>query len=418
MNLGQLASLLFLGLIVVVGFISLSDSQKASRLRSQFAIWRGFSDSSVSPIKPAATIAPDTHQYSTDSHWYDSLPRTASAGSAPGSSRPSSSNSSSDSASYSSPAKGSGNSVTGTYVIRDGDTLGKIAEKFKVERKDLLEANRLSEGQPIYIGETLLIPGIEGQGALGDTKPKTEAGGNSHTVAKGDTLMTLSREYNTSVDSIKSANGLRSDVINLGQNLTIPSQKLVTTETTMQVADTTPQKSNNQEKTYQYDNKLLKTDETYGFYTVQKGDNLYAIARDFFTNMAEIQRLNRLGNSTILHPGDDIVVPTSKYIEYHNSYHEDGNDGPRNISIDPSEDSELVYFVSPIRRSDEEVKAEIVVEGVKTTSMQTGQVNEREIQIITLVFPNGSSNVSSDAKEAEDATDDESSDPAANTRSE
>lgn len=418
MNLGQFPSLLFLGLVIVVGFISLSDSQKASRLRSQFAVWREFSDNSVSPIKPAVPIAPDTHHYSTDSHWYDSLPQTASAGSAPGSSRPSASNTSSDSASYSSPAKGSSNSVTGTYVIRDGDTLGKIAEKFKVERKDLLEANRLSQGQPIYIGETLLIPGVEGQGAVGDTKPKTEAGGKFHTVAKGDTLMSLSRKYNTSVDSIKSANGLRSDVINLGQNLTIPSQTLNTTETTMQVADTPPEKTNNQEKTYQYDNKLLKTDETYGYYTVQKGDNLYAIARDFFTNMAEIQRLNRLGKSTILRPGDDIVVPTSKYNEYHKSTPDDGNDNPPNLSNHPSEDSEVVYFVSPIRRSDEEVKAEVAVEGAETTSMQTGQVNEREIQIITLVFPNDSSNDSSNAPEVEDATDDESSEPATNTRSE
>ncbi len=45
-----------------------------------------------------------------------------------------------------------------TYVIQDGDTLGKIATKFGVERKALLEANRLSEGQPIYIGETLMVP--------------------------------------------------------------------------------------------------------------------------------------------------------------------------------------------------------------------------------------------------------------------
>lgn len=44
-----------------------------------------------------------------------------------------------------------------TYVIQDGDTLGKIATKFGAS-KALLEANRLSEGQPIYIGETLMVP--------------------------------------------------------------------------------------------------------------------------------------------------------------------------------------------------------------------------------------------------------------------
>lgn len=222
-----------------------------------------------------------------------------------------------------------------TYVIKDGDKISTIAEKFGVDRKELLAANRLSEGQPIYIGETLLIPGVEGQGAVaenqelapakeksivvGDTKSKTEGNGNSHTVAKGDTLMALSRKFNTSVDSIKSANGLRSDVITPGQKLTIPSQKTAPAENTQKVADAgSATKTDDQKPTYEYDNELLKTDETYGYYTVRKGDNLYALGQDFFTNMAELQRLNRLGSSTIIHPGDDLIVPTSRYNAYHN----------------------------------------------------------------------------------------------------
>lgn len=50
--------------------------------------------------------------------------------------------------------------VTSTviYRIKDGDTLGKIAASFGIERSALLSANRLSEGQPIYIGENLQIP--------------------------------------------------------------------------------------------------------------------------------------------------------------------------------------------------------------------------------------------------------------------
>ena len=47
-----------------------------------------------------------------------------------------------------------------TYVIKDGDTLGSIARAHEIERGELLRANRLSEGQPIYIGETLLIPAL------------------------------------------------------------------------------------------------------------------------------------------------------------------------------------------------------------------------------------------------------------------
>lgn len=46
--------------------------------------------------------------------------------------------------------------------------------------------------------------------------------GGSHTVVKGDTLYSLSRKYGTTVAALKSANGLTSDTIRLGQTLTIP----------------------------------------------------------------------------------------------------------------------------------------------------------------------------------------------------
>jgi len=241
-----------------------------------------------------------------------------------------------------------GTSVGQTYVIKDGDTLGKIAEKFKIERKDLLEANRLSEGQPIYIGETLVIPGAEvamseattplsaGSGTVadagkpeqvkqsaivvGETKkaapapvaPAPAATASVHTVGKGDTLTSVAKKYSTSVPSLKSANGLRSDTISLGQKLKIPS---VQTASTASAPATAPK--NEQSNTFEYDNELLRPSETYGYYTVNKGDNLYALARDFFTTMPELQRVNRLGSSTVIFPGNELIVPTSKYNAYH-----------------------------------------------------------------------------------------------------
>ncbi|MBL9156185.1 MAG: LysM peptidoglycan-binding domain-containing protein [Verrucomicrobiales bacterium] len=249
-----------------------------------------------------------------------------------------------------------------TYVIQDGDTLGKIATKFGIERKALLEANRLSEGQPIYIGETLMVPGAVAPAApaapattdqkiaktdapipappvpggnsadankpapakqdsivVGETKKTAPASTKLHTVVKGDTLTSLSKKYNTTVESLKTANGLRSDSISLGQSLKIPTVKAAE-----QASNTTPAPAPapkaEQGNSFQYDNPLLKQDETYGYYTVVKNDNLYAIARDFFTTMAELQRINNMGSSTVIRPGDDIIVPTSKY----NAYHKEG----------------------------------------------------------------------------------------------
>lgn len=234
--------------------------------------------------------------------------------------------------------------ANGTYVIQDGDTLGKIAEKFEIERKSLLEANRLSEGQPIYIGETLMIPGATpasntnmaeaGKPAdakkdsvvIGETKkPETApvpapapVGTKTHKIVKGDTLTSVAKKYSTSVESIKSANGLRSDTISLGQTLKIPSTQTASTDT-----KPAPEKKQEQSNAFQYDNELLRAEETYGYYTVNKGDNLYALARDFFTTMSELQRINRLGASTTIFPGNEIIVPTAKY----NAYHKTGEAG-------------------------------------------------------------------------------------------
>lgn len=54
-------------------------------------------------------------------------------------------------------------------------------------------------------------------------KPKPEpAAARSHTVAKGDTLYSLSRRYGTSVSAIQKANGISGTNIRIGQRLKIP----------------------------------------------------------------------------------------------------------------------------------------------------------------------------------------------------
>ena len=226
----------------------------------------------------------------------------------------------------------------GTYVIKTGDTIGEIARKNGVPREALLEANRLSEGQPIYIGETLVIPSAPSEAnntmALSTPdKPKTTAapeapkveaptkapapaapaaGNGFHVAAKGETLSSISRQYGTTVAALKTANGLSTDNLNIGQKLRIPgagAEKLGTASTQTPPADNA---------SYSYDNPLLSKNEAYGYYTVRKGDNLYALARDFFTTMSELQRINRLGTSTLIFPGDELIVPTTKYNAYHN----------------------------------------------------------------------------------------------------
>ncbi len=44
-----------------------------------------------------------------------------------------------------------------------------------------------------------------------------------YTVKKGDTLYNIAKKYNVSVDEIKTLNNLSSNVLSIGQKLTIPS---------------------------------------------------------------------------------------------------------------------------------------------------------------------------------------------------
>jgi len=50
-------------------------------------------------------------------------------------------------------------------------------------------------------------------------------------------------------------------------------------------------------------------------YQVAQGDTLFSIARKFKVNIEDITKLNRLGSSTLIHPGDIIKIPSKGYVE-------------------------------------------------------------------------------------------------------
>lgn len=166
---------------------------------------------------------------------------------------------------------------------------------------------------------------------MGETKKSAPPQPNFTPWPRVTPSTSLSKKYGTSVESLKTANGLRSDAISLGQSLKIPTVKAAEQASTTTTTVSAPQGKPAQTNAFQYDNPLLKQDESYGYYTVVKNDNLYAIARDFFTTMAELQRINNMGSSTVIKPGDNIIVPTSKY----NTYHKEGEVAKR--SGDPAE---------------------------------------------------------------------------------
>ena len=110
------------------------------------------------------------------------------------------------------------------------------------------------------------------QGSIPSPSPDT--GYFEYTVRSGDTLWVLAQRYGTTVDAIKSLNGLTSNILNIGQVLKIP----------------TP------------------TDYNYFEYTVRSGDTLWVLAQRYGTTVNAIKSLNGL-TSDLLSIGQVLLIP-------------------------------------------------------------------------------------------------------------
>ncbi|EAE8361056.1 1,4-beta-N-acetylmuramoylhydrolase [Listeria monocytogenes] len=109
------------------------------------------------------------------------------------------------------------------YTVAKGDSLWRIANNNKVTIANLKAWNNL-KSDFIYPGQKLKVSA----GSTTNTntaKPSTNNPNNStvktYTVKKGDSLWAISRQYKTTVDNIKAWNKLTSNMIHVGQKLTI-----------------------------------------------------------------------------------------------------------------------------------------------------------------------------------------------------
>jgi LysM repeat protein len=112
-----------------------------------------------------------------------------------------------------------------SYIVQPGDTLYGIARRQGVSVSALATANGLTTRSWVYVGQRLVIPGAGSEPAPAPT-PGTAAG--IHVVQPGENLFRIGLRYSTTAAAIRAANGLRSDLIYVGQRLVIPGGSGVT----------------------------------------------------------------------------------------------------------------------------------------------------------------------------------------------
>ena len=94
------------------------------------------------------------------------------------------------------------------YIVQKGDSLWKISKDYNITVKDLIELNNLTT-TTLQIGDKLLVP-------IQTNKNKT------YTVKRGDTLWSIAKDNNISVNELKEANNLTSNLLSIGQTIIIP----------------------------------------------------------------------------------------------------------------------------------------------------------------------------------------------------
>jgi LysM repeat protein len=118
----------------------------------------------------------------------------------------------------------------------------------------------------------------------------------TYEVTSGDSLWSIAKRNHLKVSDLAKANDLRTGtVLHPGQKLIIPQRSLGSSAT-----EAAPEESRSPQG---------GTGET-GHYTVKPGESLRAIAHKFHVRMSEIAAANSISDPKMIHPGQDLVIPS------------------------------------------------------------------------------------------------------------
>lgn len=167
---------------------------------------------------------------------------------------------------------------TTTYIVQSGDTLTSIAIKFDTTVQAIAELNDLQNPNLIYVGEILKIP-TNSRGNL--SAPSSRHYIKTYIVQSGDTLTSIAKKFNTTVDKIALLNNITNP------NLIYPGQ-ILKIETSI----------NSSIRGYNFNT----------MYTVQKGDTLLGISRKLDVDYKELIQKNDITNPNLIYTGEVLKI--------------------------------------------------------------------------------------------------------------
>ena len=103
-------------------------------------------------------------------------------------------------------------SLAGEVVVKPGETLSEIAERYGTSVERLMQLNGLRSAKDLWAGSRIQVPGAGGgsNGRGSNGGGGASSGSGNYTVKPGETLSEIAARHGTSVDRLMQLNDLRS----------------------------------------------------------------------------------------------------------------------------------------------------------------------------------------------------------------
>ncbi len=173
-----------------------------------------------------------------------------------------------------------------SYTVRKGDTLDRIAKKHHMSVAALLILNDMQPQDPLYINRKLKVYAVGRENGRKETPAAAKRGLTVYTVRKGDTLEKVAARHNMSIAELRKVNGMK------------PKEGLAVNQKIKVYAD----ENGSDRKKRQAARSATQPRQQPVTYVVKKGDTLDKIARKHNTSVAALIKLNKLK------PGDPLYI--------------------------------------------------------------------------------------------------------------
>ena len=172
------------------------------------------------------------------------------------------------------------------HIVRNGENLGYIANRYHTSVSRLKSWNGLRSTM-IRPGQKLIVFSAGNSTKTASRRKQSTHNTKYHQVKSGENLGLIAKKYGISITHIKSWNNLNNNLIRPGQNLRVKAEEQKPQPIVNSAGD-----------------KIF-------YHTVRSGDTLWDIAKEYNSTVDSIRKLNHLGGSSKLKPGQKLKIQLS-----------------------------------------------------------------------------------------------------------